>query len=694
MATVKGTAKTDKITVNASNVIVVTGKKTTSPVISKNGNNKIFGAAAKDTFTVKGGKHNYIYGDKGNDTITVTSKIGSGNKIYGDDAKNKVSGNDTFHIKGGNKNYFYGGKGNDTFNITGGNGNTLYGEAGADVFKFGSKNWKVTIGEINAEDTLDFSSYKGDYGATMSQSGKNLSISFNKYVGDTQTKIGVINLKNYFAKQGNRFKCVRYNPETKKKQKVTVIAGGNNTRNVSGTNGSDWIITGNGDKKTNAGKGNDMIQVGWGDAGSNGTQIINAGSGDDEIYADGGKNTLNGEDGNDIIFVENTNNNTLNGGNGDDILEVYGNGHSLNGGEGNDILIVNSGNNTVLNGGAGKDTFIFGKNGSGTIKDYKAGQDTLEFSSGVVTSTKLSGKDNIVFMAGSASATLAGVAQEVIRLKDKRGSYIMYGTGIVLGNDFKGAISTDECLSTVKTVNACDTTNDVTITGSEKGGYFTTGSGNKTVNAGGGKDEIYVGYGFNSNKIAYGTQTINAGDGDNYIEVTAFSQKSNKITINGGKDMDEIWINDVNSKNITIDGGGGFNRFNLSGTGHTVIGDAGSDNYEIKGTGHVLKNVGGGDNIDIVESMAGRNLTIERKFYADDIDNEDVIYFRSDAVEDMKFATSDDLLTITHKNGGGLSISNWDSERTLLIIFGDYSDPAYDRFTIGTNVKVQGATPG
>jgi len=60
----------------------------------------------------------------------------------------------------------------------------------------------------------------------------------------------------------------------------------------------------------------------------------------------------------------------------------------------------------------------------------------------------------------------------------------------------------------------------------------------------------------------------------------------------------------------------------------------------------------------------------------------------------MKFATSDDLLTITHKNGGGLSISNWDSERTLLIIFGDYSDPAYDRFTIGTNVKVQGATPG
>ena len=431
MATVKGTAKTDKFTVNASNVIVVTGKESKTKTIAKNGNNRIYGAAGKDTFNIKGGQHNYIYGDKGNDTITVTGKIGTGNNIYGDDAKGKVSGNDTFNIKGGKKNHFYGGNGNDTFNITGGNGNTLYGEAGADVFKFGSKNWKVTVSGINAEDTLDFSSYKGDYGATMSQSGKNLSISFNKYVGDTQTKIGVINLKNYFAKQGNRFKCVRYNPETKKKQKVTVIAGGNNTRNVSGTSGSDWIITGNGDKKTNAGKGNDMIQVGWGDAGSNGTQIINAGIGDDEIYADGGKNTLNGEDGNDIIFVENTNNNILNGGNGDDILEVYGNGHTLNGGAGNDILIVNSGNNTVLIGGAGKDTFVVESayNGENIIRDYEVGLDVIRFNKGTeIARSSIDGNDVLLDLTTGGRININNAVSQKITFE--------YGSGKITSKVF------------------------------------------------------------------------------------------------------------------------------------------------------------------------------------------------------------------------------------------------------------------
>ena len=155
MATVKGTAKVDKFTVNASNVIVVTGKKSSTKKISKNGKNRIYGAAAKDTFTVKGGKLNYIYGDAGNDTITVTSKIGSGNRIYGDDAKNKVSGNDTFNINGGSKNYFYGGKGTDTFNINGGNSNYLYGGAGKDTYIIGKKKATATISDYAAgQDTL------------------------------------------------------------------------------------------------------------------------------------------------------------------------------------------------------------------------------------------------------------------------------------------------------------------------------------------------------------------------------------------------------------------------------------------------------------------------------------------------------------------------------------------------------------
>ena len=414
-----------------------------------------------------------------------------------------------------------------------------------------------------------------------------------------------------------------------------------------------------------------------------------------------GKNYIFGDKGNDIIFVKGSKKNYIYGDDKkhkisgkDKITIASGTDNIVYGGKGNDTITINGGSKNTIYGGAGKDTFIFGKKGSATIKDYRFGQDTLKFSSGIVTSAKLSGKDNVIFKAGNASATLAGVAKQAVSLKDKRGSYIVSDTMIALGKDFTGTMNVNKYLTTVTTIDGRKATKAVNITGNALNNTIYVGNAGGTVNGGAGNDRIYVGYEFNSNKMTYGTQTINAGDGDNYIEVT-FSQKGkNKITINGGKDTDEIWINDAKSKNMTINGGGGFNIFDISGTGHTVIGDAGSDNYEIKGTGHVLKNVGGGDNIDIVESMAGRSLTIERKFYADDIDNEDVIYFRSDAVEDMKFATSDDLLTITHKNGGGLSISNWDSERTLLIIFGDYSDPAYDRFTIGTNVKVQGATPG
>ena len=159
MKIVKGTAKTDKFTVNEVNVIVVTAHRSKTVSISKKGNNKMFGAAAKDTFTVKGGKHNYIYGDKGNDTITVTGKIGSGNKIYGDDAKNKVTGNDTFNINAGKKNYFYGGKGADTFNINGGTTNYLYGGAGTDTFIFGKKKATATIKDyVAGQDTLKVNS--------------------------------------------------------------------------------------------------------------------------------------------------------------------------------------------------------------------------------------------------------------------------------------------------------------------------------------------------------------------------------------------------------------------------------------------------------------------------------------------------------------------------------------------------------
>ena len=269
--------------------------------------------------------------------------------------------------------------------IVNGGTNTIYGGSGTNMFQFGSKGWNVTIYDIANQDFLDFSGYQGDYGAVMSQSGNNLKLKYVQYNGDSETKMGMITLQDYFTNQVSGFQFIGYNPNTQKKQTVNVIAGGNNANNIVGTSGNDWIISGNGNKTVNAGKGNDLIQVGWGDLGSKGKQIINAGAGNDEIYADGGTNTLNGGSGNDIIFVENTEKNILNGGSGNDTLEVYGKGHVLNGGTGDDILIIHSGNDNQIFGGAGKDIFHFTKEacGSSIVNDYEVGIDIIRFDSGV-----------------------------------------------------------------------------------------------------------------------------------------------------------------------------------------------------------------------------------------------------------------------------------------------------------------------
>ena len=55
---VSGTKKVDTITVNASNVIVVTGKKTETTPITKSGKNYIFGDKGNDIIFVKGDHYN------------------------------------------------------------------------------------------------------------------------------------------------------------------------------------------------------------------------------------------------------------------------------------------------------------------------------------------------------------------------------------------------------------------------------------------------------------------------------------------------------------------------------------------------------------------------------------------------------------------------------------------------------------
>lgn len=102
---------------------------------------------------------------------------------------------------------------------------------------------------------------------------------------------------------------------------------------VTGTFGTDFIMTGIGADTVNAGFGND---------------IVFAGTGNDQVDGGFGADIIAGGAGNDV----------LSGGFGADIVAGNDGDDTLNGGFGDDVLIAGRGSD-VLNGGFGDDLFIF-----------------------------------------------------------------------------------------------------------------------------------------------------------------------------------------------------------------------------------------------------------------------------------------------------------------------------------------------
>lgn len=427
---INGAAGDDRIYVESNNnQLSGGGGADTLTVISGIGNT-LRGGSGNDTLTISGGNGINLYGDSGTDTYIINMTFAADTIVNIHQEQKDPAGNDadilkltkvnkgevTYAVNNGTLSITHvsGGKvtidgwdvnplskiifaGNteltgteitelataDNSIVTVNESKTYAASGTGTVFQVTGTGYNAVLTGTSNLDTLDLSRYTdGEYGCNMSQSGNDLVIEVAEYTGDQveeQTHIGTVTLKNYFT-TGDRLtnlrRCEYEDGSVVGVIDVKLIVGGNYNVDVSGTDGIDFIITGNGNKTVNAGAGDDYIQAGWGDTGSAGTQIINAGAGDDEISADGGQNTLNGEAGNDDIFVENTNNNTLNGGVGKDRLEAYGSGHTLNGGE-NDDVIISHADNSTLNGDSGNDEIVIG-NGKYQVVDGGTGNDTIE----------------------------------------------------------------------------------------------------------------------------------------------------------------------------------------------------------------------------------------------------------------------------------------------------------------------------
>jgi Ca2+-binding RTX toxin-like protein len=498
MATVKGTAKVDKFTVNTSNVIVVTGKKPSANKISKNGKNKIYGAAAKDTFTVKGGKLNYIYGDAGNDTITITSKIGSGNKIYGDDAKGKVSGKDTFNINAGKKNYFYGGKGVDTFNINGGTNNYLYGGAGKDTYIFGKKKATATIKDYAAgQDMLKVNS-----GVITSTTLKGKDVTFKAgkasitVAGAAKKTISLKDSRGSYTASSTAIKLGKdftgTMDATKFLSTVKTIDGRNAAKSVN--------ITGNAQNNT--------------------------------IYAGKAGGTLNGGTGNDTITIN-------------DGTQTKGNSYALRGGTGTDNYVINSAFIAGTKISINQSDFNSGDADVLTLAKVNKNDVTYRLDSGTLTITHKSGGTVSVTGWGAnplskiqfadGGSITGGEINGSLNPSPSYGVIEIRSTGTYQGN------TGDELFNVLGGSNSIiygNAGNDTfNISGSGTGNTVYGNEGNDTININGGKDSIlYGGAGMDSFVHTSGTATIEDFEADDTIKF--------ENTITGVKIKEEARLGD------------------------------------------------------------------------------------------------------------------------------------------------------
>lgn len=345
------------------------------------------GASADDDAITITGTHNSlslnVYGNAGNDTITVTSLLG-GHSLYGGSGNDTISG-------GGGDDTIYGDKvksndvatGNDI--LYGNDGNdTIYGHDGTDTLYGGNDNDRLYGG--NDADTL--------------HGGAGLDLLY----GDA----------------------------------------GNDTLN--GDAGDDILYGGDGDDVLNGGDGVDMLYGDAGDDtlhgnaendtlyGDEGTDILYGDAGNDRLYGMNGDDTLYGGDGDDILYGDKvksgdafTGNDTLYGGEGNDTLIGHSGSDTLYGENGGDKLYGGEDADT-LSGGTGSDV-LYGEDGNdlligGSEKDYLyggAGNDTFGFAS-------MDGSIDIIY-----DFTLNGAEKDNLNITDLLSGFVQ---GVNDINDF------------------------------------------------------------------------------------------------------------------------------------------------------------------------------------------------------------------------------------------------------------------
>ena len=279
-------------------------------------------------------ENNHLFGNDGNDTITVDAANGA-NEIDGG------AGDDIINVNSSNNTNIKTGDGNDNLTIRG-NSNT------ADM---GGGNDKLLV----VGDSNNVTSTSGD-------NAFNVSGNKNTITGGSGNETIIVSGSENNVSSGTGDDDFEIYGDSNKLSSVSgenefYIEGDSNT--VNGGTDKD-TVTIEGDKNiADTGSGNEHITV------SGSENNVTSGDGDDNFDVNGNSNILASTSGNNEFDI-NGSYNEVTGGSGIDNIILTGDENIAQGGDENDIFVVQSGNLNNIDGNAGDRNLLY-DNGVDTI---------------------------------------------------------------------------------------------------------------------------------------------------------------------------------------------------------------------------------------------------------------------------------------------------------------------------------------
>ena len=339
-----------------------------------------------------------------------------------------------------------------------------------------------------------------------------------------------------------------------------VIDGGSGNNEIFGDEGDDQISNTGGSANIYGGDGNDTINAsGFIVNGEDGNDTITAtggvvfmqgGLGDDtltNLFGSLGGN-LYGDQGNDILRIENASGNFAIGGDGDDDITVVGVGgfanNSVNGDAGNDVLRISGGGSVWLGTGLNQ-VILLSAGGFVTINEFNGGEagDVIDLSIfgpnpfGPGGRLTMSGSPGVAFVDDSVTGmriVFMGTAPENLSTYNLGVANPLYAPVALnlIGafNEFPDIEYADELVGA---------DGDDTISGAAGADLLFGGGGNDNINGGTGNDTFRGGTG---NDTLIGGGGVNAMFGDAGNDQFNLAAADSGSTIDGGIGTDRLLI--------------------------------------------------------------------------------------------------------------------------------------------------------